>query len=257
MQMNIMGVYKRVMTTETGSAADPSTETTESYWLVRRKESDTYDMQELNEHGIPSGPRQTVPKGELLHGYLPQLDYYEKNTLPAMKSLREKLDKGWEKLDQGNLDEAESQFLKALLLDEDNTEASIGLGSVYCERKDYPKVRKLLDALTLNDSTFLRDQRRRFNEFGISLRREKLYNEALGFFSKALEVNAMDENLHFNIARVYYDMGASDLCFSSLDTALELNPNFLEAQRFKAFLTEAIRPRDLGSDLDDDPDRDL
>ncbi|MFH1135405.1 MAG: tetratricopeptide repeat protein [Pseudomonadota bacterium] len=68
-----------------------------------------------------------------------------------------------------------------------------------------------------------------FNRLGISLRRQKKTEEALQYFLKALEKTGEDENLLYNISRVYFDKGDLALAKNYLKKALKLKPDFQEA----------------------------
>lgn len=189
-------------------------------------------MQPLNAHSVPSGHTKTIEADEFLQYYTPELEYYKENTLPAMQSLKEKLDQGRRYFRMGNLSSAELQFCKAVLMDDINLEANLQLGQVYAEQQEYTKLRGVMDKLMANDDLFKEKQRHQFNEFGISLRKQGMLDDAIRFYRKALEVNDMDEHLHFNIARAFYDKNLKDECLEHLYDAIRINPAFMEASQF-------------------------
>jgi len=203
-----------------------------TFWYARRIADDEYEVQPLNSNHVPSGVKSTLSGEEFIKAYVPEPGYYETNTVPALKTLGKKLEKGEELFKEGNLDEAEREFAKALMIDDVNVEASLGLGSVHCEKKEFQKVKKVLDILLNSDAAFQEGQRKQFNTFGISLRKQGLLEEARQYYSKALEFNDQDEHLHFNLARVYFTDGENETCLKHLKTALELDPGFKEAQKF-------------------------
>jgi len=233
-EIKILGVYSLRKKTETGIGGTAKHYSQVTYWFVRRLNDDDYEIQPLNANNIPSGVKKTVSKGEFIYSYSPEPDYYEKKTLPFLESLRAKLDKGEEYLEDGSLELAEKEFCKAVLIDAENARANIGLGSVYCLKKDQKKLKQVLDRLLNIDDVFNEEQRHRFNEFGISLRKQKYFDESIIYYQKALQVNASDERLLFNIARAFYDMGDIESCMKRLSEALELVPDFKEARTFLA-----------------------
>jgi tetratricopeptide (TPR) repeat protein len=232
--IKVLGVYSLHKETETGIGGGAKQYSQATYWFVRRLNDDDYEVQPLNASNIPSGIRKIISKGEFTYNYALEPDYYEKKTLPFLDSLKAKLDKGEEYLEAGNLEKAEREFCKAILIDAENARANIGLGSVYCLKKDHKKLKQVLDRLLNIDDVFNEEQRHRFNEFGMNLRRQKYFAESILYYQKALQVNASDERLLFNIARAYYDMGDIDTCMKRLSDALLLAPNFMEAQSFLA-----------------------
>ncbi len=75
-----------------------------------------------------------------------------------------------------------------------------------------------------------------FCEFGTGLRKNRLLDVALRHYLRALELAPADENLHHNIARVYYEQGKFDECRQWLEQSLEINPELVPSQQFLAFL---------------------
>ena len=231
----ILGVYSLEKKTDIGSGATADQYQQKTYWYVRRINDDEYELQPLNNNHVPSGMKSILAKSEFISGYTPEPKYYETNTLPVLTSLKKKIEKGEEYFDKGLLDEAEREFLKALMIDEINVEANFGLGSVYCEKQEYQKVKKVLDILLNNDASFQEEQRHRFNKLGINLRKQGLHEDAIRYYNKSLEYNDSDDHLHFNAARAYFDNGQHDKCIEHLEKALKLNPGFKEAEKFMAY----------------------
>lgn len=203
-----------------------------TYWYVIKLPNGHYQVQPLNSHHVPSGHTKTIDADEFLQHYTPELEYYKENTIPAIETLNEKVQQGRRYFKMGNLDSAELQFCKAVLMDEVNVEANVSLGQVYAEQKQFTKLRNVMDKLMSNDDIFREEQRHQFNEFGISLRKQGLLEDAIRFYRKALEVNEQDEHLHFNIARAFYEKELREQCLDHLFEALRINPEFMEASEF-------------------------
>ena len=141
----------------------------------------------------------------------------------------------------GQMDKAEMAFCDAVLLQGDSVDGNMGLSEVYAEQEKFSQLRTTLDKLVNIDEVFREEQRHRFNEFGINLRKKELYYDAIRFYCKALEVNEQDENLHFNIARAYHAKEKFDDCRKHLECALKLNPGMPEANSFmKVIKTESV-----------------
>jgi len=240
-QCRVLGIYSLVKSTEVGVGGTAKGYQQKTYWFVRRLSDDTYEVQPLNANHLPSGIKRNISKKEFMAGYAPEPGYYEKKTLPHVQSLKKKLECGEEALRDGNLGEAEKSFCKALLLDEENKTATIGLGEVYCRTQEHKKLGEVLRRILNMDEFFKEEQRHAFNNFGISLRKEKYFSEAVRYYRRAIEFNPADENLHFNVARAYFEAGELTACLEHLHEALRLRPDFSEAAEFLQYLDSGAR----------------
>lgn len=229
----ILGVYSLEKESQVGTGTTVSTKHMLTYWYARKLAPQVYEVQPLNMHHVPSGIRKELGELDFLRYYVPEPGYYQMHTVPALQSLYRKLGQGEEALAALQLDQAERHFIKALMIDELNVPANMGLGEVYSERKDVQKLRRVLSVLIGIDDAFRAEHCVRFNKFGISLRKNGHYEESLRFYERALQVRE-DEHLHFNIARVYYEQGNTDKCVSHLQQAITINPLFREAHKFIA-----------------------
>lgn len=233
MYPRILGIYSR--NTDKGHGEASAKRKQQTHWFVRRLSDDEFEVRPLNPNHVPSGVKILLGKGEFVTGYTPEPQYYERNTLPALKSLSKKIELGEQFFKKGLLSKAEQEFLKATMIDEENAKANLGLGSVYAEQGEFRKIKKVLARLLNNDEVFQEEQRRQFNTFGIGLRKQKMYEEAIAYYSKALEYDDKDENLYFNLARAHFDKGDEISCLQNLEAALKLRPDFEEARKFMAY----------------------
>ncbi|MHC1788460.1 tetratricopeptide repeat protein [Solidesulfovibrio sp.] len=233
---HILGIYSLVKVAATGHGATARTYEQQTWWFVRRSEDDEYIIQALNANSIPSGPLTIITKGDFIRNYRPEPGYYEKRCLPFIESLKKKLAQADKHLAADDFDGAEKEFCKALLLDEKNPKANIELGKIHLQKGDGRKLAAAMHRILSNDAIFQEQERHLFNEFGISLRKEKHFTEAIAFYGKALERNATDEHLHFNIARALAESGNPGAARSHLETALALRPDFEAARRFQTYL---------------------
>lgn len=175
--------------------------------------------------------------------YIPEVDYYERLTLPVLQSLQRKLDHGEELFQMNQLDAAESEFAKVLLMDEEHPQANLRLGDIYCQKQDVKRLKKALERIMNNDRVFAEEERHRFNEFGMNLRKGGMLPEALEYYTRAIAINKQDENLYFNTARVLWELGEKVMCLEHLEAALRVNPEFPEALKFLDFC-QTNRDRD-------------
>ncbi len=64
-----------------------------------------------------------------------------------------------------------------------------------------------------------------FSEFGVELRKNKCYPEAMAFAQRTLVLSQNDDHAHFNVARILIDMGDYDEAEQHLLTAQYINPD--------------------------------
>lgn len=71
-----------------------------------------------------------------------------------------------------------------------------------------------------------------FTDFGIDLRKNKLPKLAALHFKRAVELGPEDINAHFNVARIYYEIGLLERSEAHLQQALSITPSFDIAIKF-------------------------
>ena len=75
-----------------------------------------------------------------------------------------------------------------------------------------------------------------YNTMGMKDRETKQFDGAISNYSKAISVSPEDENLHYNMARAYFEASQHDKAGEYLGMALKLNPEFKEAKVFYNYL---------------------
>ena len=228
----VLGVYSLLIDADIGTGGTTVRHDNVTYWYARQLSEEDFEVQPLNAHHVPSGVRSTMKELDFLKQYTPEPTYYKLHTVPALETLARKVTMGEDAFAKGDLDEAERQFIKALMIDELNVDANFGLGEVYSEKKEFKKLKRILNTLLGLDEAFTYEYRQKFNHFGISLRKNGHYDESIRYYQKSLEIVKSDENVYFNLARVYFEKGLNDHCISNLKQALDINPKFTEAQKF-------------------------
>ncbi|MGE4194451.1 MAG: tetratricopeptide repeat protein [Pseudodesulfovibrio sp.] len=234
----ILGVYSLQLDSDIGTGGTTSRHDNVTYWYARQLSQKEFEVQPLNAHHVPSGVRSVLTEMNFLRQYTPEPSYYRIHTVPALETLKRKILMGQEAFASGDLNEAERQFIKALMIDDKNIDANYGLGEVYSQQKDFEKLKTVLDTLLGLDEAFTYEYRQKFNQFGISLRKNGHYDESIRYYEKSLEIVDSDENVYFNLARVYFEKGQNELCVGSLEAALALNPGFIEAQKFLKYCSK-------------------
>jgi len=230
-----LGVYSHRRNATVGTGTTRTNHEKITYWFARQIEKDKFDIQPLNIYHVPSGIRIFVENDTFFSSYTPEPAYYQINTVPALKSLHEKILKGEKHLAEGNLLAAEKDFIKALMIDDLNVKANYGLGEVYSDLNQYEKLAKIVNMLMGMEDAFNHEHRARLNSFGVKLRKNGQLDKALVFLEKALEINPKDDHILFNLARVHFDKKDFEACKDTLNAAIQVNPVFAEARKFLSY----------------------
>jgi tetratricopeptide (TPR) repeat protein len=64
------------------------------------------------------------------------------------------------------------------------------------------------------------------------LRRQHKHQQALEYYQQALKIDAKNEKVHFNLGVLYFDLGEKDKALESFKVALQIRPEFTEAQDY-------------------------
>jgi tetratricopeptide (TPR) repeat protein len=130
---------------------------------------------------------------------------------------------------------AEAQRLEIVQIDEKKKEET---------KRKVEEAIKLIDAGSLSEAMEIinGDEEIRdtiilhYNTLGMQSRETKNFAEAVINYSKAMSVSPKDENLHYNVARAYFEEGKRDKAEDYLGKALKLNPEFKEGKVFYDYL---------------------
>ena len=233
----IDGYYSEQVKISLGTGATKRQTTGENIFLAKERPDGTVEMSLLNMKGESTNIREVVEKEEFHRRCKLKKDFL----LPSKKlddgHLRKKAEAD-KRASRGNLhlkrkeyNSAEFEYDSALKIDEENVRAHYGLGKLHLEKGEEEKAREIFRQLSQIEALFEEDNKHIFNEFGIDLRQNKMYDEAIANYSKALEISTHDPILHFNLARAY--MG-NEMWVEALEKkkkALDLKNDFPEAEK--------------------------
>ena len=155
---------------------------------------------------------------------------------PSIRKLNQTIAKAERHRVNGDSYSAEFEFNNALRVDEENIRANFGLGLTYLDRGETDKADNIFQRLVSMEATFEAEHKHLFNDFGISLRKNEMYDQATQYYSKALELSPLDENLHYNMARACFAKADLEKTVDHLATALKLNKDLEIAQKFLLYL---------------------
>lgn len=232
----IRGVFsaKQFSTIGTGTTKRRTEFTT--YWFAEEQENGVLEVQPINNKNVPSGPRVTVEMDMFLRDYNPEPELYADKVLPSIQQRDKCIALG--ERHRRNLESysAEHEFMKAINIDELSVRANFGLGLTYLDRGEISRADDIFRRLVCINASYEQKHKHLFNEFGISLRKHGMHEQALEYYRKAEEIIQEDENLYLNMARLYYEMGNLKNCLVYLKKSLYLNNKLEEACIFLDYL---------------------
>lgn len=129
------------------------------------------------------------------------------------------------------VDEEAGQLLKLRYLSEKDQQTTKQLVSLV-ERGELSELRELVAAHDGLGSLVLSF----YNETGISHRESGNFGKAIAKYKKALSISSNDENLYYNLARAYMEMGQKRNAERSIRLALQINPQFQEGLRLEKYI---------------------
>jgi tetratricopeptide (TPR) repeat protein len=194
------------------------------------------EYQPLSTQYVPLNEKLQITKEELFKKFIPAPHIYHDKVLPALAALERVVDNADRCREQDQLFTAEFEYKNALRIDENHIRASFGLGLTYLERGDTPNANIVFRKLSRLEGSFSPEYKHLFNEFGIQLRKNAMYSQALGHYAKALKLSPTDEHLLYNLARALYEKGRVSAAVRLIAQALKVRADFPEAQKFLSFL---------------------
>lgn len=232
----IKGVFSTQMLTKVGTGTTMRKTIQKSYWFATELEDGNIEVQPLNVNYIPSGPKKAIPRDEFLDKFSPEPEFYTVTVMPKMRELEKTVARGDRHRKKGETYSAEYEYNNAVKVDEENVRANFGLGLTYLERGDKDKAQDIFERLIKIEAAYEAEHKHLFNDFGISLRKSNMIDQALAYYGQALNLSTNDENLYYNVARVYLERKDIPKTVEMLQKALEINPEMPEAQKFMQFL---------------------
>ncbi len=233
----IKGLFSTQTISKVGTGVTQRKTVQKMYWYATEKENGDIEIQPLNFNNVPAGEKKTVTRDEFLDNYTPEPEMYTKTVYPKMRELTKTIALADRHRQNGESYSAEHEYSKALNIDEENIKANFGLGLTYLDRGDKQKGTDILERLVKLDAAFDKEHKHLFNEFGISLRKNELLDESLNYYQRAEKLaSRKDENLYYNMARVYFDKKEMKMVGECLKKALQINKNMEAAQKFLAYM---------------------
>ncbi|BBD06837.1 tetratricopeptide repeat protein [Desulfovibrio ferrophilus] len=242
----IHGVFSTMETRKIGTGTTLRKTKVKQHWLVHELDDGLVEVQPINENLIATGKKRTISTDTLLDRFAPEPDFYITSEVPEPATGNGSV------LD---LDEPSAPEPKAPPVSsggpqiegfelsgtpedvEKSARASFGLALTYLKRGNMTKAVDIFSQLAEAEAPFAPEHKHMFNEFGISLRKERLLDTALKHYLRALDLAPEgDENLHHNIARAYFEKKDIGNAVKFLEQSLKINPDLTESKLFLKYL---------------------
>jgi len=234
----IKGVFSTQEIRKVGTGTTQRKTVSKAFYFVEQDEDGTIQCQPLNSNYVPSGQKRKITMEELMEKFSPEPEFYLNSVYPKMQELQRTIDNADTHRAKGETFAAEYEYGTALKVDEENVRANFGIGLTYLQRGENNKADDIFERLVKLDAAFQPEHKHMFNDFGINLRKAKMYNQAVTYYSRALDMTTDDENLHVNVARALFETKNIDGCVEHLLKALELAPGQEQAIKFLNWLVE-------------------
>ncbi|MBN2809540.1 MAG: tetratricopeptide repeat protein [Deltaproteobacteria bacterium] len=236
----ISGYYIEEVSISLGTGATKRKTTGENIFLAEELPCGRVKLSLLNMAGQPTTIVEEVEKEEFFQRCRPKPDFIPPDKTVKFDQIKEKADRhaslGNLHLRKKEFNSAEFEFQSSLKLDEEHVRANYGMVKLHLEKGEEEKAKKVLKKLTSIEALFEEDNKHIFNEFGIDLRRMKMYDQALDSYRKAMEINDKDPILKFNMARALIDKKLWAEALECLEQAILLKQEFPEAEKLARLL---------------------
>lgn len=244
-KMHKGGVYSSKGNSWIGTGTTKRKVMSKKYWYALELPDGTYKVQPLTSNMVPAGTPRTVSVPDFRRNYEFEPDFYVDPqrftdfmpelqavaTEPVLEEVSE------EKLERKPPRQAIRQQSKEEI-DRLEIEArtDFGMGLTFFRTGNTRKALEIFNAIPDMNVDWQPEHKHMFSEFGAGLRKTRLLDVALKHYFKALELAPQDENLHHNIARVFYEQSKYDTCKEWLEKSLKINPSLVPSKQFLTFL---------------------
>ena len=235
-EQHIRGVFSSQEVRKVGTGTTTRKTVQKVFWFVEQGDDNNIFIQPLNTNYIPTGAKRTISMEEILEKFSPEPEFYVQSVFPKLKELEEAVQRGDDHREKGETFTAEYEYTTALNLDEESVKANFGIGLTYLARGEVDKADNIFERLVHLDAAFEEEHKHLFNEFGINLRKNKMYDQAVAYYKRALELTQADENLLINMARALMEEQDYTGCVRYLLEALAIAPDSDTALKFLAWL---------------------
>lgn len=129
------------------------------------------------------------------------------------------------------IDEAEKDYKKILIIDPYNFDANNLLGALYVEKKEYLKAKEYL----IKSTSIKKDNYHSFNNLGITLKELGQPEEAIKKLDLAINIDPNRAEAYHNCGEVYLSLNNFDLALKYFNNSIKLKKDFTDSYENIAF----------------------
>lgn len=225
----VLGIYESSKSEKVGTGATKQERELRIYWFAAQIPGGDIACQPLNDVRLPSGFVQKVDKEAFFSEYTLSPQLYDEYMRSVVNSLRDKLNSMDPIGELPELSREEGMVLRGL------TALLHVKPTLQLSETDLLAVRTMLDSMRQTNEVVLEYQRA-ITSVAIDLRKQRKFPLAVEYYKKVLALDARNDHLMFNLARVYFEMGQLDEARELLLQAIEINPELDMARRFLRYL---------------------
>lgn len=232
----INGVFSSQEVRKVGTGTTTRKTIQKAFWFCIEQDDGMVEVQPLNPNYVPSGPKKKVGMESFLTNFSPEPELYVSNVYPKMRELNKTIARAERHRGNKEYYSAEMEYGTALKVDEENVRANFGLGITYLDRGETGKAENIFERLVKLDAAFEKEHKHLFNEFGINLRKNGMLDQAVSYYTRAMELAVEDDHLFHNLARAYLEKKDINHATEYLLKSLELNPDLEASIKFLLWL---------------------
>lgn len=232
----IKGVFLQEKVSKIGTGRTEKMVTQKMYCIAKESDSGEIEVRYLDGQDQPLNMVEKIPKEAFIKNFTFQPYYFETKEKEKQKKLNKHIAIAEEHAKKNELYSAEYEFKNALKVEEENLRANFGIGNVYLKMGEKEKAKDIFVKISQIDAIFEEENKHFFNECGIQLRKQELYDEAIDYYKQGIQISPNDENLYFNLARAHFEKKGVEQAREAIYKVLAMNPKHKEAKAFLQYM---------------------
>lgn len=233
----IEGVFRQERKAKIGMGGTAKSVKQDICCIANQISDDEVEVRYLNKNDEPMDAAEVVNLKDFLNDFTFQPYYMEQKEVKKEKEINKKIANAEQHIERNELHSAEYEYGLALKINEDHLRANFGVGNLYFKMGQPEKAKKIFIKISKIEAIFEKKNKHLFNECGMHLRQQNLYDEAIAYYEKAVKIcDEDDENLFFNLARAYYSKDNEEKAREAISRALLINPDFTDGRAFISYM---------------------
>lgn len=236
-QERIEGVFRQERQSKIGMGGTSKDVKQDICCLAKQISDEAVEVRYLNNNDEPIGEAEIVKLNDFLNDFSFLPYYLEKKKAEKEKQINKRIANAETHIEKNEFHSAEFEYTMALKIDEDHLRANFGIGNLYFKMGLPEKAKQVFTKISKIEAIFEKKNKHLFNECGMHLRQQHLYDEAIAYYEKAVRIcGEDDEHLFFNLARAYFSKDNGEKAQEAISRALLLNPDFTDGKAFIKYM---------------------